>query len=218
METTLFSKTVDFVKEQMKGYDGSHDWFHIERVLNMARKLAIEEWDADMEIVELGALVHDVQDRKYSGSELSGPQAVREFFESNGLAQDKIEKILNIIKNVSFSRELENSDCKLSTEEAIVQDADRLDALGAVGIGRAFTFGGKKGTAMYDPSIPIRTGLTKEEYQGTKKNTTVNHFYEKLFTLQDKMKTNAGKRLAKERHIYMSNFLERFFQECKGDN
>jgi uncharacterized protein len=233
MDTTspIIFKAIDFVKKEMNGNDASHDWGHIERVLKLSRIIAIQENIPDLEIVELAAILHDVGDWKYSGSETSGPFAVKLFLQNEHLEPSKIDKIIEIIKEVSFKEELPKCDTMgndiinnehiySSRELAVVQDADRLDALGAIGIARAFCFSGRKGRAMYDPRIAPRTNLTKEEYidkDSQRENTTINHFYEKLLLLKDMMKTSLGKKMAIERHAFMETYLKQFISEWHGD-
>lgn len=210
----------------MAGLDGSHDFLHIERVLKLATTLAKMEEVEDLELVQLGALLHDVADWKYSGSETAGPEKARAWLESQNFDKSRTDKVVEIIEGIGFKSEL-----GLSREEAakraannpalaVVQDADRLDAIGAIGIARAFTFGGSKNRPLHDPSCQIPADLTlmsKEEYVKRPSNgATIQHFYEKLLLLKTMMKTEAGKKLAEERHCYMEQFLERFYAEWEG--
>jgi len=223
MPTELIARTETFVQEQLASCDGSHDWWHIHRVRATARGLALEE-GADSEIVELAALLHDVKDWKYSGDPDAGANACAEWLQSQGYPTDRTEVIVDIVKNMGFKNELGGSVAgrQLSVEFKCVQDADRLDAIGAIGIGRTFCFGGAKKNPMHVPGVAPKVGLTMEEYvksQSDKErpNTTINHFYEKLFTLKDKMKTEAGRRRAERRHKTMEEFVERFKREWDGE-
>ena len=213
-ENILIENTIKFVKERLKDAEGGHDWFHIERVLNNSRLIAKGE-KADLQIVELGALLHDIADSKFhDGDETVGPQVARDFLESQEVAEEIIEHVVNIIENISFKGG--NTNQKFTSAELdIVQDADRLDALGAIGIARTFNYGGFKGRALYDPEIEPALNMTKEEYKASKA-PTINHFYEKLLLLKNRMNTETGKKIAAQRHAYMEQFLEQFFSEWKG--
>ena len=209
----------------MKGLDGSHDFFHIQRVVALARRIGSMERNVNMEVVELGALLHDVGDWKYSGSETTGPEKARLWLESQNYDSSLISKVIKIISGVGFKNELGMTRrdaeelAKSLPELAVVQDADRLDAMGAVGVSRAFTYGGTKNRPLHDPSIPFLTDLpSKEEYmkQHSQNSPTIFHFYEKLLHLKELMKTQSGKQLAEGRHKYMESFLEQFFAEWDG--
>lgn len=211
----LISSTIYFVKEQIKDYDSGHDWFHIERVWKMAKRIAEEEKGIDLLVVELSALLHDVGDYKFhDGAQNSGPQIVRNFLEEFDLPRTTILHVESIVKNVSYSSE--NTPGFHSKELEIVQDADRLDAMGAIGIARAFNFGGYKGRSIYDPDIPAQANLSKEEYKKNK-GPTINHFYEKLLLLKGQMNTNTGRSIAEARHDFMKQYLEQFYKEWKGE-
>eukprot|EP01116_Phalansterium_solitarium_P011823 TRINITY_DN27628_c0_g1_i1.p2 TRINITY_DN27628_c0_g1~~TRINITY_DN27628_c0_g1_i1.p2 ORF type:complete len:224 (-),score=91.72 TRINITY_DN27628_c0_g1_i1:265-936(-) len=215
----LVQKAIGFVKHELAGNDASHDWFHIERVWKLAKRIAAEEGVADVEVVELAALLHDVKDWKYSGSENAGVEAAEQFLVSQSYDAAKIATIKRIIEGVSFKNELGGKELVVFPELACVQDADRLDAIGAIGIGRTFAYAGAKGRPMHDPEHPYRPNVTKEQYmqQDAKNNTTINHFYEKLLLLKDMMKTQTGKRLAQKRHEYMEGFLQEFMLEWDGN-
>lgn len=212
--TNLIDKTIRFVKETLAQAEGGHDWFHIERVYKNALLIAASE-NCDLEIVQLGALLHDIADSKFhDGDETIGPKTARTFLESENVVSTTIDHVIAIIENISFkggkvARKFS------SIELDIVQDADRLDAIGAIGIARTFNFGGFKNRALYNPDIAPNLSMTKEEY---KKNEapTINHFYEKLLLLKDKMNTQTGKQIAQERHRYMEDFLEQFYAEWEG--
>lgn len=210
----LVQNTVAFVKESLKNAEGGHDWFHIERVYKNALHLLQFEDQADALVVQLAALLHDIADSKfYDGDESIGPKLAKVFLASQQLDANTTEHIVNIIRHMSFNNSLDNTGNGFSSLELnIVQDADRLDAMGAIGIARAFNYGGFKNRALFNPSIPPNLHMTKEEY---KKSTapTINHFYEKLLLLKDGMNTPSGKKIAQERHDFMLAFLEQFYKE-----
>ncbi len=213
----IVEETIIFVKETLKNAEGGHDWFHIQRVFNNSMLIAKEEGDINILVVSLGALLHDIADAKFNdGDEALGPKMAEDFLLSLGVPKRTINHVTNIIKYSSFKASLTDGKMKkklfTSKELKVVQDADRLDAIGAIGIARAFNYGGFKNRALYDPSIPPNLNMTKEEYKKSAA-PTINHFYEKLLLLKDKMNTETGKRLAKERHQYMLDFLEQFYQE-----
>ncbi|MBP7318444.1 MAG: HD domain-containing protein [Flavobacterium sp.] len=211
----LINKTISFVKAKLENAEGGHDWFHIERVFKNAVLIAKNE-DCDVTVVKLGALLHDIADSKFhEGDESVGPKIARDFLESENVDEEIITHVVHIIKNISYKGG--NFEKKFSSLELdVVQDADRLDAIGAIGIARAFNYGGFKNRALYDPKIAPNSRMSKEEY---KKNDapTLNHFYEKLLLLKDKMNTDTGKQIAKERHRYMEGFLAQFYAEWEGD-
>ncbi len=211
----IIDKTILFVKEQLQNAEGGHDWFHIERVYKNAVLIAQEEV-CDVMIVKLGALLHDIADSKFhDGNEEIGPITARKFLESENVSEETVEHVIQIIKNISFRGG--NFQKTFSSKELdIVQDADRLDALGAIGIARAFNYGGFKNRALYNPSIAPKLNMSKDEYK-TSDSPTVNHFYEKLLLLKDKMNTESGKKLAQERHRFMEAFLSQFYAEWEGD-
>nr|WP_315205579.1 HD domain-containing protein [uncultured Flavobacterium sp.] len=211
----LINKTILFVKEKLENAEGGHDWFHIERVFKNAVLISKNEV-CDVTVVKLGALLHDIADSKFhDGDETVGPRIAREFLESENVDEQIITHVVNIIENISFKGG--NFEKKFSSIELdVVQDADRLDAIGAIGIARTFNYGGFKNRALYDPNIAPNFSMTKEEY---KKNDspTLNHFYEKLLLLKDKMNTQTGKQIAQERHHYMEGFLAQFYAEWEGE-
>ncbi|WP_449389401.1 HD domain-containing protein [Chryseobacterium lineare] len=207
----LIEKTVEFVKEKLKGAEAGHDWFHIERVWKLAKKIAETE-ECNHEVVELAALLHDIADPKFhAGDETLALKVSGEFLESQGASEEVTEKVLFIIKNISFKNRGEVPK-DLPVELKIVQDADRIDAIGAIGIARTFNFGGYKNNLMYDPEIKPKLNMSKEEYKKSD-GTTINHFYEKLLLLKDLMNTQKGKEIAGERHDYMLQFLDQFYKE-----
>lgn len=214
MDKILIEKTIVFVKEKLKDAEGGHDWFHIERVYNNALNIAQHE-NCDTTIVALGALLHDIADSKFhDGDETLGPKLAWEFLEKQNVSEDTIIHVVNIIENISFKGG--NFERKFSSIELdVVQDADRLDAIGAIGIARTFNYGGFKNRPLYNPEIAPNLNMSKEEYKNSV-SPTINHFHEKLLLLKDKMNTKAGKSIAQERHAYMEKFLEQFFAECEG--
>ncbi|MCF6131529.1 HD domain-containing protein [Flavobacterium wongokense] len=210
----LIDKTILFVKEKLENAEGGHDWFHIERVYKNALLIAKGE-DCDLTIVQLGALLHDIADSKFhDGDESVGPKTARAFLESENVSEEIIQHVINIIENISFKGG--NFEKKFNSKELeIVQDADRLDALGAIGIARCFNYGGFKNRALYNPEILPKLNMDKEEYKKSE-SPTLNHFYEKLLLLKDKMNTATGKKIAEERHKYMEDFLSQFYAEWEG--
>lgn len=215
MNTALIiTNTIDFVKSTLKNAEGGHDWFHIERVYKNAKLIAKGE-KADDLIVTLGALLHDIADSKFhNGDETVGPKVATEFLRDQDVSEEIITHVVKIIENISFKGGKEAQKFK-SPELDIVQDADRLDALGAIGIARAFNYGGFKGRALYDPEIEADLNMTKEQYKSSTA-PTINHFYEKLLLLKDRMNTETGKAIAEKRHNYMQDFLEQFYAEWNG--
>jgi uncharacterized protein len=212
--TNLIDTTILFVKETLAQAEGGHDWFHIERVYKNALLIAGSE-NCDLEIVQLGALLHDIADSKFhNGDETIGPKSACTFLEAQNVASATIDHVIAIIENISFKGG--NVKRKFSSIELdIVQDADRLDAIGAIGIARTFNYGGFKNRALYHPEIAPNLSMTKEEYKNNEA-PTINHFYEKLLLLKDKMNTPTGKQIAQERHRYMEGFLEQFYAEWEG--
>jgi uncharacterized protein len=211
----IIEKTAAFVKETLGGAEGSHDWWHVYRVWKMAVRLAKEE-KADGLVVELGALLHDIADAKFhGGDEEIGPRKAKKFLESIGVEKGIVEHVECIIQNISFRKSLEGQEFR-SLELDIVQDADRLDAIGAIGIARTFAYNGAKGRQLYDPAIKPNLHMTKEEYKASTA-PTINHFYEKLLLLKDRMNTAAAKVIAEHRHAYMERYLEEFYREWEGE-
>jgi uncharacterized protein len=213
--TDIVSKTITFVKKTLENAEGGHDWFHIERVYKNALLIAQDEV-CDVMVVRLGSLLHDIADSKFhDGDESVGPKTARIFLESENVDQLTIDHVITIIENISYKGgNFEKS--FTSIELDIVQDADRLDALGAIGIARAFNYGGFKNRGLYDPKIAPNTKMTKEEYKNNEA-PTLNHFYEKLLLLKNKMNTKTGRLIASERHHYMEGFLSQFYAEWDGE-
>ena len=212
--TLLVEETAAFVKKELSDAEAGHDWWHTYRVWQNAKQIGKQE-NADMLIVELAALLHDIADAKFhGGDETIGPAIAHDFLTQTGVDQPTIEHVVNIIRSMSFKNSFEGLQWT-SPEMLVVQDADRLDAMGAIGIARAFSYGGFKGRAFYDPGIPPNLQMSKEEY---KKSTapTINHFYEKLLLLKDRMNTSTGRAMAEQRHHFMEIYLEQFFREWEG--
>ena len=212
---TLIDTTIAFVKQQLKGAEGGHDWFHIERVYKNALLIAKDE-TCDVMVVQLGALLHDIADSKFhDGDETVGPKIARQFLETQKVSEEIILHVIAIIENISFKGG--KFEVKFQSKELqIVQDADRLDALGAIGIARTFNYGGFKNRTLYNPEIAPNLNMTKEEYKNSEA-PTLNHFYEKLLLLAAKMNTETGKKIAQERHRFMESFLAQFYAEWDGE-
>ncbi|HLP64103.1 HD domain-containing protein [Flavobacterium sp.] len=212
---SLIDNTIVFVKEKLQNAEAGHDWFHIERVYKNALLIASDE-ECDLTIVKLGALLHDIADSKFNdGDETVGPKVARAFLESQNASEETIVHVISIIENISFKGG--NFEKKFTSKELeIVQDADRLDALGAIGIARTFNYGGFKNRQLYNPAIPPKLNMSKEEYKNSE-SPTLNHFYEKLLLLKDKMNTPTGKKLAEQRHKFMEHFLAQFYAEWDGE-
>lgn len=211
----IIKNTIHFVKDTLAGAEGGHDWFHIQRVLNNATLIAESE-DVDLFIVQLGALLHDIADAKfYDGDESIGPKKARDFLKDQNVSEEIIIHVENIIKYISFKSSLSADTPFTSPELDVIQDADRLDAIGAIGIARCFNYGGFKNRVLYDPEISPNLNMTKEEYKKSA-SPTINHFYEKLLLLKDKMNTDTGRRIAHNRHVYMEDFLAQFYDEWDG--
>lgn len=210
-QTEIINKTGEFVKATLQNAEGGYDWWHTKRVRNMSLYLAKIE-KADPFIVELAALLHDIADSKFNnGNEEAGPLKAREFLESLNVEEKIIVQIENIIMNISF-KSPKNSSEYSTIEFKIVQDADRLDAMGAIGIARAFNYGGFKNRPIYDPDIKPNLRMSKKVYK--KSNPpTINHFYEKLLLLKDLMNTETAKKIAERRHKFMKKYLDEFFKE-----
>lgn len=216
MKTTdLINNTILFVKQKLENAEGGHDWFHIERVYKNALLIAKEE-NCNLQIVQLGALLHDIADSKFhDGDESVGPKVAKAFLESQNISDDTIDAVINIIENISFKGGNFEKEIN-SIELDIVQDADRLDAIGAIGIARTFNYGGFKNRTLYDPEITPNLTMSKEEYKNSQA-PTINHFYEKLLLLKDKMNTETGKQIAQQRHHFMESFLAQFYAEWEGE-
>ncbi len=211
----IIEKTIIFVKQKLENAESGHDWFHMERVYKNALLIAKNE-NCNPNVVVLAALLHDIADSKFhDGDETIGPKTARNFLESENVEDEIINQVVFIIENISFKGG--NFDKKeTSIELEIVQDADRLDAIGAIGIARTFNYGGFKNRQIYNPEIVPNLKMTKEEYKNSD-SPTINHFYEKLLLLKDKINTETGKKIALERHNFMETFLEQFYDEWNGE-
>ncbi|MDG1730103.1 MAG: HD domain-containing protein [Algibacter sp.] len=211
----IINKTIEFVKVTLANAEGGHDWFHIERVYKNSLLIAKSE-PVNEFIVSLGALLHDIADSKFhNGDETIGPKIAREFLFKLNVDSKIIEHVINIIEHISFKGGNEAQKFK-SPELDVVQDADRLDAIGAIGIARCFNYGGFKNRALYNPEVTPNLNMSKAEYKAST-SPTINHFYEKLLLLKDKMNTKTGKELALKRHNYMLGFLNQFYAEWQGE-
>lgn len=206
----VINKTIDFVKAKLEGDSSGHDWWHIYRVWNLSKKIQEKE-GGDLFIIEMAALLHDVADWKFYENEEAGLTVVRDWLVKVGILQEPVEKIIDIIRNVSY-KGAGVADQMKTIEGKIVQDADRLDAIGAIGIARTFAFGGKFGSEMHNPAEDAKMHNSFEEYKNSE-GTTINHFYEKLLLLKDRINTKTAKEIALERHNYMKVFLKQFYDE-----
>jgi len=214
LDQTLLENTINFVQKELEGNESGHDWFHIERVWKLSKNIAKQE-SVNLMVVELGALLHDIADSKFhDGDEEIGPRKAQEFLLSENVSKDIIDQVIFIVKNISFKGGGFNPNT--SSELSVVQDADRLDAIGAIGIARTFNYGGYKNNELYNPNRPPNLNKTVEEYKKGN-DTTINHFYEKLLLLKDKMNTKSGLEIAEKRHIFMEQFLDQFYKEWNGE-
>lgn len=212
----LIEATKTFVKNELQTAEGGHDWFHIERVFKNALLIAKHE-DVNLTVVSLSALLHDIADPKFNnGDETIGPRKASKFLLEQNVDSEIIEHVTKIIENMSFKNSFDLNTSFTSKEMEVVQDADRLDAIGAIGIARCFNYGGFKNRPLYDPEIPPNLNMTKAEYKASSA-PTINHFYEKLLLLKDQMNTKTGRRIALGRHKYMEGFLKQFYAEWNGD-
>ncbi len=213
-QSSIISETIIFVREKLSDAEAGHDWFHIERVFKNAVKISENE-NCNELVVKLGALLHDIADSKfYNGDESVGPKTARNFLESIKCDEATINHVVQIIENISFKGGNFKSQFT-SKELQIIQDADRLDAIGAIGIARTFNYGGFKNRQIYNPEIAPKLNMTKEEYKNSEA-PTLNHFYEKLLLLKDKMNTDTGMKMAEQRHRFMEQFLSQFYSEWEG--
>lgn len=213
----LIQQTADFVKEKMLGEGSGHDWWHVYRVWQLAKTIADAEPDADRIIVELGALLHDIADWKFADGDIeAGPRAAREWLASCAVDEKTILHIEDILRNTSFKGAKVALNLT-SIEARIISDADKLDAMGAIGIARAFAYGGSKDRSMYEPDQPPVLHETFEDYKKLGQTHTVNHFHEKLLLLKDIMQTETAKKIAQRRHEYMEKYLEEFHAEWQGE-
>jgi len=208
-------KTISFVKQTLENAEAGHDWFHIERVFKTALNINQEEKGNEL-VIALAALLHDIADPKFNnGDETLGPNLAQSFLQSIAVEEEAVNHVKLIIQHMSFKNSFDKNSFT-SKEMQIVQDADRLDAIGAIGIARAFTYGGFKNRVLYDPAIKPEEHLSKESYKNTTA-PTINHFYEKLLLLKDMMNTTAGKKIAAKRHQFMLDYLDQFYREWEGN-
>lgn len=213
-QQVIIEKTAEYARKTLEGEGSGHDWWHVYRVWKSAVQIGTLE-KANLLIVQLAALLHDIADYKFhGGDETIGPRKSREWLEQFNLKKDEIDHICEIVANISFKgAKAEN---KIKTKEGqVVQDADRLDAIGAIGIARTFAFGGSRGNPIHDPNVPPIVNQSIEEYKKSN-HSQINHFYEKLLLLKDKMNTKTGKSIAENRHKFMELYLDRFFKEWEG--
>ncbi len=216
-DAEIVEQTIAFVKAELTDAEGGHDWFHIQRVFRNTLRIARDE-EVDLLTVSLAALLHDIADPKfYEGDEELGPKKAEAFLSRLPVKDAVREHVVRIIRHISFKNSLEPNGAPFESPELFaVRDADRLDAIGAIGIARTFNFGGHKGRPLYDPDVAPRVRMSKEEYKRSE-GPTLNHFYEKLLLLKDRMHTKTGKRLAQERHEFMLAYLEQFYAEWNGN-
>lgn len=213
-EKEIINKTAEYVKNKLSGEGSGHDWWHVYRVWKTAVEIGKKE-NADLFVIQLAALLHDIADYKfYSGDDSIGPKKAREWLEKLEVDENIISHVCEIIKGVSFKGAGVKSEMKIK-EGMVVQDSDRLDAIGAIGIARTFAYGGHKGNEIYNPDIKPKRHETFDQYKNNK-GTTINHFYEKLLLLKDLMNTTTARKIAQERHKFMEQFLGRFFKEWEG--
>ncbi|WP_277674009.1 HD domain-containing protein [Piscibacillus halophilus] len=205
----LIQSTMEFVRSELENEGSGHDWWHIHRVTKTARRIAEKE-GADLLICTMAALLHDLADEKLNETEEAGVKRVTDWLDQIKVTGNQREQILTIIQSISFKGG--HGPTLNSLEAKVVQDADRLDAIGAIGIARCFTYAGSKGNIIHDPETIPREGMSLEEYR-KRDGTAINHFYEKLLRLKDLMKTNTGYEMAKQRHQFMEHYLEEFFDE-----
>ncbi|MHC9532662.1 HD domain-containing protein [Dellaglioa sp. L3N] len=206
----------EYTQNKLASDTSGHDFAHIERVVANAKNIASESYNINYLVIVLSSYLHDVIDDKVVDNVEKETASLTHFLTSINLTNSQINDILTIIQSISFKKQLGNEAVSLSEEAKIVQDADRLDAIGAIGIARTFYYGGHVGSKIYDPQHGPRVNMTPEEYRNVKNQTVINHFYEKLLTLADTMKTEPGYKLAKKRHQFMLDFLENFKAEWDG--
>lgn len=212
---SIINQTIVFVKQQLSDDSTGHDWWHVQRVWQTAMSLTEQE-GGDLFVVQLGALLHDIADWKFQqGDDRKGETVARHWLISIGLQQDITDRVCQIIHEVSFKGAGVETLAQ-TIEGKIVQDADRLDAMGAIGIARAFAYGGHKGRAMHDPAVKPVLHNSFEQYK-TNQSTTINHFYEKLLLLKERMNTVSARKIAEDRHLYMEAFLTKFLGEWDGE-
>lgn len=218
LKSQVLELLTERVKSVLENAEGGHDWWHIQRVLNNANAILLEEMDADAFVVRVTVLLHDIADAKFhDGDENIGLNRAKSIMSELHIDSEIAQKVLDIMSRMSFRTSLESTNVDVNLELAIVQDADRLDAIGAIGIARAFNYGGHKARKIYDPEMLPLDHMTKSAYVKSQ-SPTINHFYEKLLLLKSLMNTNAGKRMALERHEFMEEYLRQFYKEWDGRN
>ena len=211
----IIDQTEEYLQHKFSNEGTGHDWYHIERVWKLAKQIAAKELKADLFVVELGALMHDIADHKFhDGDDMIGPKKAREYLSQFDIESKQLDLVVQIVEEVSFKGKGVPTPMS-SLEGAIVQDADRLDAIGAIGIARTFAYGGSKNRPIYDPNVKPICHTSFAAYK-TSTAPTINHFYEKLLTLRDKMNTETGKKEAKRRHEFMELFLQNFYSDWDG--
>jgi uncharacterized protein len=213
MNERIIHITENFVRDTLGEDSTGHDWYHIERVRKNALYIAEKEQRGDLFIIEMAALLHDIPDEKLNASKEAGAKKLSDFLQVLEIQEADKTRINEIIYSVSFKGGIKTE--LLSPEAEIVQDADRLDAIGAVGIARAFAYGGKKGQAIYDPGLETRNEMTEEEYRHGK-SSSINHFYEKLLKIKERLNTDTAIKMAEERHQFMEKYLQQFYKEWNG--
>jgi uncharacterized protein len=213
MKNQIIQQTELFVRNELGEDPTGHDWFHVDRVRRNALHISKEEKTGDPFIIEMAALLHDIPDEKINESAEAGTVKLNSFFQTVGLPVETENHINQIIESISYKGGRKTG--LVTVEAKIVQDADRLDAIGAIGIARAFAYGGKKGQLIYDPSINVREEMSVEEYRKGK-STSIHHFYEKLLKLKDLLNTESARKMAESRQQMMLGFLEQFYLEWDG--
>lgn len=215
-DAELINKTAEFVKDKMSGEATGHDWWHVYRVWQTTKHIIHKESEADPTVAELGALLHDIADWKFADGDLeAGPKAARAWLESNNVSELVIAHVEDIIRDTSFKGAKVALTLK-TLEAKIVFDADKLDAIGAIGIARVFAYGGAKGRSLYEPSEKPVMHESFEDYKNKGETHTINHFYEKLLLLKELMQTESGRQIAEQRHAFMEQYLEQFYAEWNG--
>lgn len=215
----IINRTADFIRQKFDGEATGHDWYHIERVWKMAKKIAKKE-GGDPFVVELGALLHDIADWKSHDDEKAGGKAARAWLKQLEIDEATIDHVCNIVDNVSF-KGLDRKNGIVMLEGKVVQDADRLDAIGAIGIARLFSYGGAKGRPIYDPAEDLDSPLSDSEFRNTinhHRRSSLHHFYDKLLHLKDRLNTDTARKLAERRHKFMETYLKEFFREWEGSS
>lgn len=204
-----------YLEDKLTDEPTGHDWHHIKRVYSNALQIQKHE-GGNKKVISFAALLHDISDHKFNGGNFDkGGQIAQSLLLKWGVSSEYVKHISQIISNISFSKSIDENQ-ELTLEGKIVQDADRLDAIGAIGIARAFAYGGYKGNPIYAPDLPIVQFSSKEEYINHR-SSTIHHFYEKLLLLKDQMNTSTGKKMAEKRHAYMVAFLDQFYNEWNVD-